>query len=90
MIPWLEAFAFDKRVNLHRYVAAPVLAVVGVVLPSWLACGAFVGVFGAFVYAGTGPAEKLNSVCLAFAIAAYASVGAVTAVEHTVCKPFCV
>jgi len=45
----------------------------GVVVPSWLACGAFTAVFSGFVYAGTGPAEKLNSFCLLVAVVAYAA-----------------
>ena len=43
----------------------------GAFVPSWIACGAFTSLFGAFVYTGTGAAEKVNSVCLLVAIASY-------------------
>ena len=51
--PCLEAYIAEGA-----KLVAPVVATVGLILPSWLACGAFTTIFGGFVYAGTGPAEK--------------------------------
>lgn len=76
----LVLYTFIYCATLTAYIAegaklmAPAFAALGLAaVPSWLACGAFTSVFGGFVYAGTEPAEKLNSVCLVVAIAAYAT-----------------
>lgn len=62
--------------NLARPLIAALPGIVAAP-PSWATCGTFAAGLGAFVYAGTGPTERLNSVCLAVAIAAYVALVAI-------------
>eukprot|EP00242_Pyramimonas_sp_CCMP2087_P014766 CAMPEP_0198206390 /NCGR_PEP_ID=MMETSP1445-20131203/9926_1 /TAXON_ID=36898 /ORGANISM="Pyramimonas sp., Strain CCMP2087" /LENGTH=646 /DNA_ID=CAMNT_0043879069 /DNA_START=238 /DNA_END=2178 /DNA_ORIENTATION=- len=72
-------YSFIYVATLTAYIAegsrflTPAVVMVVPAAPQWAICSLFTAVLSAFIYAGTAPAEKLNSACLAIAVAAFAA-----------------